>query len=250
MSTKSPKSFLEAGFSPSPNYGCVFICVLLAAGLLTDLLFAVITQQDLNPGSATIVAIVIVFLLLVAGYQWQRRITKIPFEINESAKLQRSRAVIAVPSNAGTIAKIIRYHSDKLEHIWLVNDASLDNVREVSKNENKDSNVEFHDISTGEGRTYLSTYEGYEAAVKEALELDIPKDEIVIDITGGKKPMSISAYFVALAYSLKAGYLESNYGNRDGEVSRIEDEVFQVIEYSPISTVIDVTYKRDPNSSS
>ena len=62
--------------------------------------------------------------------------------------------------------------------------------------------------------------------------------------------MSISAYFVALAYGLKVGYLESNYGNRDGEVSRIEDEVFQVIEYSPISTLIDVTYKRDPNSSS
>ena len=170
MSTKSPNSFLEAGFSPSHKYGCVFICVLLAAGLFTDLLFAFITQQNMNPGSASVVAIVIIFLLLVAAYQWQRRITKIPFEINESAKLQRVKAVIAVPSNSGTIAKIIRYHGGKLEHIWLVNDASLDNVRVATKKEHKDLEVKFHDISTGKGRAFLSTYEGYEVAVKAALE--------------------------------------------------------------------------------
>ena len=168
---------------------------------------------------------------------------QIPFNVKESQKLQRSMAVIAIPSNVGTIGKIVRYHTGILRHIWLVGDDSQDQNFETSKVDYDSDLLEFHRVRTGMSYSAKNIYEGYKQGIDEAIALEIPLDQIIVDITGGTKPMTISAFIAALERGLKVSYVQSNFEQIPGspEIKRA-GEVFTVVEFDLSSIPLNLEY--------
>lgn len=120
MSSKQTRrNFWEIAFSPDRDFIIVFLVMLLAKILTGNFVYDLLTDAgSLTSGERVRTLGVILLLLLVAGFTWdQRKARYIPFHIHEKNKLRRAQAIIAIPSNPGTIGKIIRYHSGILQDV-------------------------------------------------------------------------------------------------------------------------------------
>lgn len=247
-SNKPPRNFWEAAFSPSRDFIAVFIMVLLAVTLFGNLLYSLLTGAiSLIEGGTIVTVGVIVVLSLVAGFVWEnRKAMQIPFNVVESQRLQRSQVVIAIPSNVGTIGKIVRYHAGILQHLWLVGDSSQDQNYDTCKQEYENDILKLHRVKIGTSENIQNIYEGYKNAIEEAITLGISADQIVVDITGGTKPMSISAFIAALERGLKVSYVQSDYEQISGsdEIKRA-GEKFAVVEFDMSSLPFDIVYTKD-----
>lgn len=252
---RPPRNFWEAAFSPGRDYIVVFLLVLLVTALVGNLAYEILTDSEMLTAQDVVLTLGAVILLsLIAGFVWEnRKKMYIPFSVTERNKLQRSQAVIAVPSNVGNIGKIVRYHSGILKHLWLVGDQSVDrNAQDCQLN--YESEIEgadsIHRIRTGEKEEAKNIYEGFHTAIQEALNLGIPREQIVVDVTGGTKPMTISAFIAALEFGLKVSYVQSNYEQINGseEIKRAGEE-FTVVEFNVSEFPVEVKYiSQDDNA--
>lgn len=247
-SNKPPSNFWEAAFSPSRDFITVFILVLFAVGLSGNLFYSLLTGQiSLTDIGAIVTIIVIVFCSLIACFIWEnRQITQIPFNIRESDKLQRVQVVVATPSNVNAIGKIVRYHDGILQHLWLVGDSSQnDNYTQCKQNYETDI-LKLHRIEIENSENTENIYESYKKAVGEAIALGISVDQIVIDITGGTKLISIAAFISALEKGLKVSYVYSDYSQTKGseEIKRTGGE-FAIIEFDISSFPLDIIYSKN-----
>lgn len=247
MSEKPPRDFWEAAFSPNRDFIAVFLIVLLVMTLVGNLLYTGLTDADTLTSDEIIITFVVILVLsLVAGFIWEnRKAMQILFNVTESQKLQRSEAVIAIPSNVGTIGKIVRYHAGILRHLWLVGDSSQDQNFAACEKEYEGDILKLHRTRTGESEA-RNIYEGYKQAIEATIALGIPANQIIVDITGGTKPMSISAFVAALERGLKVSYVQSNYEQIQGsdEIKRAGEE-FAVIEFDMSSFPFDIVYAED-----
>lgn len=236
MKDKRSRNFWETAFSPDRDFIAVFLIMLFITTLGSNLLYTLLTDAGTLTREELLFTIgLLVILLLIAGFIWEQRKTHyIPFHVNEENHMNRAKVVLAIPSHSDTIAKIIRYHSGVIQHIWLIGDSSLDKQYDQCLTDHKDHEVKLHRIVVNQEGTASSIYDGYKQAIEAALEMGIPADDIVIDITGGKKPMTIQAFLAALEYGLTISYVESNYEKIEGEPDiKRKGEVFQVIRFDP-----------------
>jgi hypothetical protein len=254
MNDKQSRNFWEVAFSPDRDFIIVFLIMLLITALTGNFFYSLLTDSESLTSSECLTTIgVILGLLLIAGFIWdQRKIRYIPFRVNEKNKLQRAQAVIAIPSNPGTIGKIIRFNSGTLQHLWLVGDESVDNNYKECEQLYKDYGVKFHRIIVSDREGNPSTiFEGYKRAVEEAVKLNISPSQIVVDITGGKKPMSINGFLLAIEQGLKISYVESNYEQIEGtdEIKRSGEE-FQVTQFDTSVVPSKSIYEQDNEDNS
>lgn len=229
-------NFWEVAFTAHPQYIAIFILTLFAINLAGNWLFTILMDFSLFDSTRSAITIAVtIFLFLIAGFLWsERQRSYFPFSVSEENKLPRVQAVLAIPSNSGTIGKILRYHSGALRHIWLIGDVSVETQFQKCLQDYKDFEVSFHRVEVHKD-TIPTTYDGYRVALREAQELGIADEQIVVDITGGKKPMSVQAFLMAFETGIMLSYVESNYEKIDGDDNiRRANEEFQV-------TRIDIT---------
>lgn len=233
MEGSRSRTFWDVAFTPDRDFIIVFISMILVTTLFGNFVYSVLTDLDSLTLEETLATVaVMIVLLLIAGYIWSGRKTRyLPFRVREGDELQPAQAVIAIPSNTGTIGKIMRYHGATLKHLWLVGDPAMkfDDCDRLFG----ESGVKLHRVVIGQTEGVGNTFEGYNHAFEQATGLDIPSDQIVVDITGGKKPMSIQAFLLALEQGLTISYVESNYTIVEGEesISRVNDEVFTIVRF-------------------
>ena len=225
------QSFSDVAFSPTREYIATFIFVLLSTTLLGELLFSWLDDPSEVTTTSTVRTLAMsIFLLIIAGYLWYSRPKiAVPFDINESQKLKLVKAVILIPSNTGIVGKLLRYHRDQLEHIWLVGDKSVDENSKKCEMEYKDYRAQFHRIVVDED--VATTYQGYKLGIEQALDEVGDRDDIAVDITGGTKPMTSHALLSAIEAGVRVSYVWSNYEKikGDDQIKR-EGEEFKVVE--------------------
>src|SRR5690606_21221610 len=117
---------------------------------------------------------------------------------------------------------------------------------DTCKQEYENDILKLHRVKIGTSENIQNIYEGYKNAIEEAITLGISADQIVVDITGGTKPMSISAFIAALERGLKVSYVQSDYEQISGsdEIKRA-GEKFAVVEFDMSSLPFDIVYTKD-----
>lgn len=232
MEGSRSRTFWDVAFTPDRDFIIVFISMILVTTLFGNFVYSVLTDLDSLTLEETLATVaVMIVLLLIAGYIWSGRKTRyLPFRVSEGDELQPSQAVIAIPSNPGTIGKIIRYHGATLKHLWLVGDQAVQ-FDECDRLYGE-SGVKIHRVVIGQTEGVSNTFEAYKHAFEQATELDVPTGQIVVDITGGKKPMSIQAFLLALEQGLTISYVESNFEKIEGDDTiKRKGEVFTIVRF-------------------
>lgn len=133
------------------------------------------------------------------------------------------RALILLFSNEKTFAKAIQHHQPRLAYLWLV-------VTPEATEKARHASAQLPGIEVAEQpvRTPWNpddTALAIRRAVEHAKDLELASAEIICDVTGGTKPMTIGAAVACMALDLKVQMVAAKY---DAELSH--PETLEVIE--------------------
>jgi len=232
-----PQSLAQALFEPRPETIVAFVSGLLLFGLVTNLLSDFLKGNFLTPGILLSNAVAIAILFAIAFYSYRRLVTKLQsvafyVEENTPAPPQRRGLVwILTPSGTRHTMVAIRHHYGNggqingLQHCWLIQQRGNDKVlneRHILEKEllNEGIEIKLHTVQVGE----LSVKAAYDSLV-QLVENDlaahkVTRNNVVVDITGGTKPMTAGLILGALSTDCLLEYVESD---RDPEGKPIPD---------------------------
>ncbi len=209
--------FLRGG--PSPALLGVFFFGLLAVGLLTDMVYDLLTAPvgSLPVAWRPFVAAAVLAAVAYALYRWDSRERKGEMEFDESRLASPHLGLIWLfgPGRFGHFLVALERHRQGggAAHCWLV----MQDVGPVQENFARLQQRLLEDgVATRLHRVYIPKLEvqaAYEAVQtvfqREAEEKGLRPDQVIADITGGTKPMTAGMLLAALTTGGALEYVES-----------------------------------------
>lgn len=222
---KQRVSFLDAflkGAGPSPALVAAFALGLLVVGLLSNLVYELLTAWPTSWPNAWLplaVACALTALAYLLYRQDARDGRSLRVEVDESLLAPRSPGLIWFlgPGSFEHLVDALRYHrqEEAQQHCWLVmqrnsppvETAFLELSQELLKAQLP---VQLHRIYIAN----LETQDAYQAVrtvwEREAPEELLRPDQVIADITGGTKPLTAGMVLAAVATGNSLEYVETD----------------------------------------
>jgi hypothetical protein len=235
-SRNHPSDFTTALFSPSREFIWAYILTLFTITLWGNLLYSILIESnELELARAFLTFAVGAFMLLVAGFLWENRPRPTVFTFQSGKRLGQYPVLFVVPSgqikeNTKLNAeKLIEHHKETLKYVWVLGDTSMDNNAKYIQTICEARKIAYKRTII-QGSDYESGYTGVKEAWIEANNLALADDGIVVDITGGTKPLTIGMMFASMEFKLRMSYTQSQYQQQSGENNIELRDVFEVFE--------------------
>lgn len=221
-----PTTLSQVLFEPRPETIVGFIAGLLLFGITTNLLWDLLQGKfpSLYAFLAIIGAVLLLFWIAYASFQRIRRQARqIGFRVEENTMTPpQRRGLVWVLSPSGTEHTMvaIRHHYgtgeefNRLRHCWLIqqrNNRKVTEERHTLEKELLDSEceVELHTVLVDE----LSVRAAYDALLtivdNDAPAHNVPLSSLIVDITGGTKPLTAGLVLGALTTDCLLQYVET-----------------------------------------
>jgi hypothetical protein len=224
---EKPKSLTQVLFEPRPETIIGFIAGLLLFGLSTNLLYQLLLG-DIPPWPQLAVLLVALALLFFVAYgsyrQWVRKARRLAFTLEEntpSPPQRRGLIWILTPSGTQHTMVAIRHHYgdgsqyNHLRHCWLIqqrNNAKVTKERYILEEQLQAEKiqVELHTVTIDQ-LSVSSTYAALVQIVEEKISAEgLSPNQVVVDITGGTKPMTAGLILGALSTDTLLEYVETD----------------------------------------
>jgi hypothetical protein len=226
---KQRVSFLDAflkGAGPSPALLAAFALGLLVVGLLSNLVYDLLTAWPASWPSAWLPLAVAGALTALAYLLYQRDVRdgrSLRVEVDESLLAPRSPGLIWLlgPGSFEHLVDALRHHQQEeaQQHCWLVMQRNSPAVEAAFLELSQHLLVE--QLPVRLHRIYIDHLETQDAyqAVRTVWEREAPEellrpDQVIADITGGTKPLTAGMVLAAVATGNALEYVETD---RDAE---------------------------------
>jgi hypothetical protein len=189
--------FLRA-LTEVPWFGPVVSAVLVAM-LVNVLTQALTTWGGLGLGWAAIAVLALTAIVFVYTYhvmESQRRSRGLGPMV-DLPNPQKHRGLVFLFSRAETLREAIHYHQPTLEHCWLLVTPEMQDSAGQAIGHFPDLRFTLHPLSDrySSQACYQTVRDIYR---REAPRLDIPPEQVIADITGGTKPMTMGMIVACL----------------------------------------------------
>lgn len=238
---EKPKSLAQVLFEPRAETIVGFVAGLLLVGLLTNLLYQVLLG-DIPHRQGLMTVLVVSGLLLAVAYgsyrRWLRKARRLAFILEEhtlTPPQRRGLVWILTPSGTQHTLVAIRHHYgdgtelNHLRHCWLIQQRANANVtkeRFILEEQLRAAGIklELHTVNVEE-LSVEATYNALVQIVEEKIASEgLSSGQVVVDITGGTKPMTAGLIFGALSTDTLLEYVETerdSAGNPRSETAKV-----------------------------
>lgn len=227
---EKPKSLTQVLFEPRAETIVGFVAGLLLVGLLTNLLYQLLSG-DIPSGRVLLTILAVCGALFLVAYvayrRWVGQARRLAFTLEEDTPTppqRRGLVWILTPSGTQHTMVAIRHHYgdgaefNHLRHCWLIqqrNNAKVTQERHLLEEQLQAAGikVELHTVSV-EQLSVRSTYAALVQIVEEKIVGEgLSSGQVVVDITGGTKPMTAGLIFGALSTDTLLEYVETERDN-------------------------------------
>lgn len=223
---EKPKSLTQVLFEPRAETVLGFVASILLFGLITNFLYQVLLGDlpGLRPTLTVLVASLALFVVAYLSYRrWLSRARHIAFTLEEdtpSPPQRRGLVWILTPSGTQHTMVANRHHYgdgsqlNHLRHCWLLQqrgNAKVTSERYILEEQLQAENIkiELHTVHVDQ-LSVRSTYEALLEIVQRKIGAEgLVSSQVVVDITGGTKPMTAGLIFGALSTDTLLEYVES-----------------------------------------
>ena len=181
-----------------PWFGPVVSAVLMAM-LINILTEALITWGGLWLGWGAFAVLALATVAFVYAYTVNeaRRRGRGLGPIAHLPNPQKQRGLIFLFSREGTLREAIQYHQPVLEHCWLLVTPEMQDRAKQAMDHFPDLRFTLHALGDryDSQACYQTVRDIYQ---REASRLDVPPEQVIADITGGTKPMTMGMIVACL----------------------------------------------------
>lgn len=200
-----------------PKAPILFVIGSIALGVLGNAVYTLLTGA-LGVSDAALAGIIVgatlIFALTVLLFRWLvRRLGRIvrPNVSNEELAAPHSGLILLVGANpSGSESRLIAWHAQQrtLRHCWLVVSPQVQHRIDSLEFELRERNAVPHRLEIGDVNQAGETYRAVRDGLIESQRLlrDAP---VIVDITGGTKPMTAGAVLACLELDAPMEYLAS-----------------------------------------
>jgi len=211
--TKRLSEAFQRTLAEVPWFGPVISAVLVAmlVNLLTDTLVAYIGTLF-----AWVILFVLVILIIMFFYAYdtgQRRRRHNLGPVKDLPHPACQRGLIFMFSNEATLREAIQYHQPRLEHCWLL--VTQQTQAEADRLKGQFSGVNFDDVFIPGLYNTQACYQAVrDIYQREAPRLGFMPGEIVADITGGTKPMTVGMLLACMEGGYPIEHVPAQYDGK------------------------------------
>jgi hypothetical protein len=214
-----------------------FIAGLLIFGILVNALYDLANGKSINIG---VVILLVILVVIAVIYYWiYVRSISLKSQVSDARSIKPMKYVITgiSPYKPGTngspdnfkLPNLIKHHADEIEQIYLVGtfsdmpvnaDEGVEGTYNKLEAYLKDSSIQsqfpklrvenVHTIEIDDADSVKSSFDAVDNLLKTLEQTtNISMSDIVIDITDGRKPMSVGLTLAALHYGCNLSYLST-----------------------------------------
>jgi hypothetical protein len=172
---------------------------------------------------AGLLFVVLVIVLLFDEYIEGRQIQAIIVQAKNPPEKRRGLILLVSPTNTQLPMESIRFHDDRLAHCWLIHTSASSQVAaqvELEVQEKYGDRIHIHknvNLMVDPNKSH-ATYTVVEDIFSNRLaEVGLLDSEVIADITGGQKPMSVGMALACSAVNRDMQYVITAYGP-DGKI--------------------------------
>jgi hypothetical protein len=205
----------------------VFLCGLLFITLFGELLYNLLTTPESVTGSNLLVlagAGSVLFLVAAGLWYLHLRGLRLNTFMRESQIVPQRRGLILIlsPNQTELPVMVMHHHRPVLQHVWLIGMTeqltiaqTLERLQQIVTEDDTLKGVTIIPVSidTLDVRT---AYDAVERIFSDLIPRGMNEEEVVVDITGGLKTLSVGAALACTLNRWSMSYIQSDYdaGNR------------------------------------
>lgn len=205
----------------NPGFPIFFIpgalMLTLAGNSLYDLLKKRWGDENFGLGLILLLSLIAIGLLLLGAYYFGalslalKREAHIPENVAVKPKPPRRKGLIAFVSleQRAHLEKAISYHSDRLEHVWLIATGKAEELAAEIKEAQDGYGIKFDIVPLPDEYDVQKAQAVVEGIYSTRLD-GIAEDDVTADFTGGTKPMTVGMIFGCLSPRRKLQYVPAN----------------------------------------
>ncbi|MCB2160709.1 hypothetical protein KQH40_01340 [bacterium] len=198
-----------------------------------------LAKDNTGLGGAAILAsvlLVIFFIILLYDYISARQLTKTEIHVDEEAPKKQGLVLLVSNSTIDHSTYAYEHHLERLAHCWLIStEESKDNASKLQQEiqARPNNQVRVHNIvdTIVDADDPKSTYDAINQIFLQAEDLHIPEQEIICDITGGTKMMSVGMSLACSKTQRQMQYIKTN--KEDGKPKEGGPKKAMLIRTSP-----------------
>lgn len=223
MSSRNRSEFFQALFTPNPHLLPTYAAGTICITLILNILFDILTGHSTWTG---IIFVIVVACITgaIAYWAWSKQ-KSFPFYWTEGKPLPKYKGLVVIVSTPGIVKELLKHHGSELQHLWIITNFEhkayahfsseiLPTMRRELEEQKCRLNFSVHPLhfdqskSTDAKNAYLATTKAFEEALKE---YGLQPSQVVADITGGTKEMTIGMALACALHRWPMSYVRSSY---------------------------------------
>jgi hypothetical protein len=207
----------ELVFNPGFPYFFVpgALVLAVAGGSLYDLLKKLWGDETSSLGLILVLSLIALGLLMIGAHSVGavslalRREALVPERIAVKPKPPQRKGLIAFVSKREHVEKAIAYHSDTLEHVWLIATGDAESLAYEIKEKHDGGGIKFEVVPLADEFDVQKAQAVVEGIYETRLD-GMAEEDVTADFTGGTKPMTVGMIFACLSPARKLQYVPAS----------------------------------------